>query len=262
MEHNIKRFVAWGHKLHTHTHSYIHNAFIRAFQHLGYPTLWLDNNDDISGIDFEGSLFLTEGQVHQNIPVLASCYYILHNIPDLNRFQNVPNSHKLMLQVYTHDVANRPTIKCFEPFIYQEFGNGLSMPWATDLLPHEIDKNIKQLDTIASASPPELNFIGMPTPPWDIVSNYCRTHGITYKQVGGFSKSNVDLSHNIELIKHGVDGFLFDPNNNSSAAAYLAELICNPRLLNQFSKASQEKMSKLFSKNATANQEIKTICML
>jgi hypothetical protein len=204
MEHNIKRFVAWGHKLHTHTHSYIHNAFIRAFQHLGYPTLWLDNNDDISGIDFENTLFLTEGQVSQHIPALPSCYYILHNEPRPEHFSNVPNSHKLVLQVYTHDVANRPTKNCFEPFVYQECGNGLSMPWATDLLPHEIDENMKQLDTIVPASPPELNFIGMPTPPWDSVSNYCRTHGITYKQVGGFSKCNVDLSHNIQLIKHSI----------------------------------------------------------
>jgi hypothetical protein len=204
MELNIKRFVAWGHKLHTHTHSYIHNAFIRAFQHLGYPTLWLDNNDDISQIDFEGSLFLTEGQVHQNIPVLANCYYILHNIPDINHFQNVPNSHILILQVYTHDVANRPTKKCFQPFVYRETGNGLSMPWATDLLPHEIDENIKELDTIVPASPPEVHFIGMPTPPWDIVSNYCRTHGITFRQIGGFSKSNVELADNVTLIKQSI----------------------------------------------------------
>ena len=205
MEHNIKRFVAWGHKLHTHTHSYIHNAFIRAFQHLGYPTLWLDKNDDISGIDFEGSLFLTEGQVYQNIPTLASCYYMLHNIPDSNYFQNVPNSHKLVLQVFTNHVAQRTTKKCLAPFVYQELGgNGLSMPWATDLLPHEIDENINQLDTIVPVSPPELNFVGMHTHPWELVSNYCKTHGIKYKQIGGFSKSNVDLADNVTLIKQSI----------------------------------------------------------
>jgi hypothetical protein len=32
----IKQIVIWGHKLHTHTHSYIHNAFFRAFQKMGY----------------------------------------------------------------------------------------------------------------------------------------------------------------------------------------------------------------------------------
>jgi hypothetical protein len=59
----IKKVVLWGHKLHTHTHSYIHFAFHKAFKHLGYDTYWFDNNDDVSGFDFFGSLFITEGQV-------------------------------------------------------------------------------------------------------------------------------------------------------------------------------------------------------
>jgi|688.fasta_scaffold479143_1 hypothetical protein len=205
VKHNIKQFVAWGHKLHTHTHSYIHNGFIRAFHHLGYPTLWLDKDDDISQIDFENSLFLTEGQVSQNIPILSSSYYILHNVPNHEIFfNNLPSDHVVVIQVYTKDAPIRPWKKCIAPYVYLDFGAGLYMPWATDLLPHEIDENMKQLDTIVPASPPELNFIGMPTPPWDIVSNYCRIHGITYKQVGGFSKSKVDLSHNIQLIKQSI----------------------------------------------------------
>ncbi len=28
---NIDKVVIWGHKLHSHTHSYIHNAFLVAF---------------------------------------------------------------------------------------------------------------------------------------------------------------------------------------------------------------------------------------
>lgn len=208
IEQKIKRFVAWGHKLHTHTHSYIHNAFIRAFQHLGYPTLWLDKNDDISGIDFEDSLFLTEGQVCENIPVLPSCYYILHNIAGTkydNYFNSVPSKHILILQVFTTDVSNRITKKCMAPFVYQEIGgNGLSMPWGTDLLPHEIDENIRQFDTIVPASPPELNFVGMPIQPWDTVQNYCKNHGIIYNQVGGFSNNNVNVNDNITLIKRSI----------------------------------------------------------
>ena len=65
----VKQFVAWGHKMHSHTHSYIHGAFIKAFQHLGYKTLWLDDSDDVSRIDFEGTLFLTEAQVNGKIPI-------------------------------------------------------------------------------------------------------------------------------------------------------------------------------------------------
>ena len=205
IEQKIKRFVAWGHKLHSHTHSYIHAGFIRAFQHLGYPTLWLDKDDDIRDIDFEDSLFLTEGQVCQNIPALPSCYYILHNVVCPEYFSSVPSNHKLILQVFTNHVANRLTKKCLAPFVYQELGgNGLSMPWGTDLLPYEIDENIKQFDTIIPVSPPELNFVGMHTRTWEDVCDYCSKHNIKYKQIGGFSHSNVDLSDNIKLIKQSI----------------------------------------------------------
>lgn len=54
---DIKQVVIWGHKLHSHTHSYIHNGFFLAFKHMGYNTLWLDNNDDITLIDFSKTFF-------------------------------------------------------------------------------------------------------------------------------------------------------------------------------------------------------------
>src|SRR5690242_2068942 len=75
----IKQVVIWGHKLHSHTHSYIHEGFYRGFLHLGYKTVWLDDTDDLSGIDFTQTLFITEGQVEKNLPVRNDCFYILHN---------------------------------------------------------------------------------------------------------------------------------------------------------------------------------------
>jgi glycosyltransferase involved in cell wall biosynthesis len=69
-------------------------------------------------------------------------------------------------------------------------------------------------------------------------------------------------SGNVELISHGVDGFLFEPNSCSSAAKYISELISNYTLLSEFSKAGREKMLKLFSNNLTVEYEIDTICEL
>ena len=34
-QNSIKQVVIWGHKLHTHTHSYIHYGFYKAFNKLG-----------------------------------------------------------------------------------------------------------------------------------------------------------------------------------------------------------------------------------
>ena len=72
---NFNKIIIWGHKLHSHTHSYIHQAFNIAFTHLKYNVLWLDDNDDISNINFENVLFLTEHQVCKNIPIRYNCLF-------------------------------------------------------------------------------------------------------------------------------------------------------------------------------------------
>ena len=49
----FSQIIIWGHKLHSHTHSYIHNAFYIAFKYLKYKVLWLDDNtQDLQNIDF------------------------------------------------------------------------------------------------------------------------------------------------------------------------------------------------------------------
>lgn len=75
----IKKVVIWGHKLHSGTHYYIHWGFHRAFKALGYEIFWFDEKDNIKNIDFSHSLFLTEGQVDNNMPIRKDCFYILHN---------------------------------------------------------------------------------------------------------------------------------------------------------------------------------------
>src|SRR5690349_5990415 len=76
------KVVIWGHKLHTHTHSYIHSGFYEGFKHLGYATYWFDDADDVSDFNFSNTLFLTEGQVDKKIPLRADCIYLLHNCTD------------------------------------------------------------------------------------------------------------------------------------------------------------------------------------
>src|SRR6185437_7490741 len=103
----FKKVVLWGYKLHSHTHSYIHWGFFRAFKHLGYETYWLDDQDDVSKIDFSGALFITIEDASKKIPMRHDCYYVLHNC-DYNRFRELyENNRCITLQVYTHDVLER-----------------------------------------------------------------------------------------------------------------------------------------------------------
>lgn len=139
----VSKVVIWGHKLHSHTHSYIHAAFYKAFKKMGYPVYWFDNSDDVKGFDFTDALFITEGQVDARIPIRDDCYYVAHNC-SLEKYMNLPQENWIVLQVYTDDVLQRSGCKKVANCIYYDVPNKtLYMPWATDLLPEEIN-NLKQ----------------------------------------------------------------------------------------------------------------------
>lgn len=144
----FNKVILWGHKLHSGTHSYIHYAFYKAFKHLGYDTYWFGAGDDVSSIDFSNSLFITEGNGSAGIPLRMDYKYILHNC-DQAQFKKVwDNNQCIVLQVYTHDCLSRPVIKVDDCIYYQPNIKTIYMPWATDLLPHEIDEVKKQIPTI------------------------------------------------------------------------------------------------------------------
>jgi hypothetical protein len=129
------KVVIWGHKLHSHTHSYIHNAFYIAFTHLGYPTYWLDDAEELSDFDFRNTLFITEGQVDRQIPLRKDCSYMLHNCTD-TKYRMLPKKNVISFQVYTDSIFSVPNLVKLDTCLYYDLaGRCLYMPWATDLLP-------------------------------------------------------------------------------------------------------------------------------
>jgi len=147
-----KTVIVWGHKLFSHTHSYVHEGFVRAFRFLGYEVHWVDNDDDVSGLDLKGALFLTEGQVDGRLPIRRDCKYVLHNC-DLARYGPVLGSC-LQIQVYCQTTARSRMFDRVGPASYYSDGV-LYQPWATDLLPHEIC-----LDWAGRAREPASHWIG------------------------------------------------------------------------------------------------------
>tara|TARA_Y100000589_G_scaffold230391_1_gene217777 strand:+ start:73 stop:999 length:927 start_codon:yes stop_codon:yes gene_type:complete len=130
------KFVAWGHPLHSHSHSYIHAAYRKAFEHMGCESYHFGKPEDVpDGFDFKDTIFLTEGQVEDEIPLEKSSYYITHNSQNGEQYKDLKN---ITLQVYTHDCMKYDLQK-IEDCIYSDGDRGLYMPWATDLLPHECE---------------------------------------------------------------------------------------------------------------------------
>lgn len=151
--------IIWGHKLHTHTHSYIHNSYYKAFKALGFDTYWFDNNDDISNFNFENCIFFTEDQVHQNIPLNNTSFYILHHcvldkyIQNNCRYINLCNYVNKCKDGISHNYNDTKTVEKINDYTYVDTKNkALYQPWATDLLPHDVaikfHKLNKNLDKI------------------------------------------------------------------------------------------------------------------
>jgi len=136
-----KKVVVWGHPLQSHTSSYVHGSFVKAFKFMGYETRWLKNGDATDGLDSADTLFLTEGQVDDLMPKRADCRYVLHNC-DLSKYVAIPSSHILQIQVprqwcIEHNEKQYSSRK-IDAGVF--FGHGtLFQPWGTDLLPYEID---------------------------------------------------------------------------------------------------------------------------
>lgn len=147
---NIEKVVIWGHKLHSHTHSYVHEAFFRAFEYVGYNTYWFDDYDDVTHFDFSRSLFLTEGQVDVNIPMRDDCFYILHNCSSTKYLRHINEGKAIILQVFTYDCINCCSdIIQKDEYIYESLkGHIIFMPWATDILPDQIEENKQKITNI------------------------------------------------------------------------------------------------------------------
>lgn len=141
-----KKVIIWGYKLHTHTHSYVHNGYYKAFKKMGYETYWFDDRDNISGFDFENCIFLTIGTQENNIPLNKSSFYILHHIKDMTKYLqsgvNYINLGNYLSGCDDGISVNHPENNVVkiggECCYWDEKTRTIYQPWGTDLTPDEI----------------------------------------------------------------------------------------------------------------------------
>ncbi|MCL5875982.1 MAG: hypothetical protein M1114_05925 [Candidatus Dependentiae bacterium] len=189
----FNKVVIWGWKLHSHTHSYIHYAFYKTFKHLGYDTYWFDNDDVVDDFDFDNALFITEGQVDQKIPLRNSSYYILHNCEPKKYQDLIDNYHVLLISVYIHDIlldGRHGDMQKLSDYHYFSIKDHIFyMPWATDLLPHEIDEvKMRVQDNWGHIATKNATWIGSAesgySGPGDQIARFaqaCKNNGINFE---------------------------------------------------------------------------------
>lgn len=150
--------IVWGHPEGSHTHSWIHYGFHRALEHLGLQTSWLPDNrrsaHQLRHVD--RVVVITEGQDDRRLKNVVRrdwvvfghncdadwyrerCRFVpVHvNMLDESGYRN-PRWHPEVTAI-----AGRPPS---EPLAAPE--RGISILWATDLLPHEIRFTPHRRDT-------------------------------------------------------------------------------------------------------------------
>ena len=186
----FRQVIVWGFPLHTHTHSYIHGAWVKTFQHLGIKVHWFHDKEYPNDFDYTNTCFITEGWADDNIPVNNSSTYFVHiaknpakylsvgarlieiryNVLEINDFNysyKLPENPVYLSRdtLYEHvkddsavaDRRGRPVNSTPYEAIY--------MYWATDLLPDEfnyedagINRNSNTIHYIGSGNQPFLEF--------------------------------------------------------------------------------------------------------
>ena len=149
----MKKIIIWGYPLHTHTHSYIHYGYYKAFKSLGYDVYWLDP-DTSHNVDFNDSLVITEQFATRNMSLSKSSTYFIHYLGNKdNRHESyLENVGRLIDVRYNADSwvdknydyhLKREILEKIGKGTYFEKGNQgydiIYTTWATDLLPEEID---------------------------------------------------------------------------------------------------------------------------
>lgn len=186
----MARIIIWGHKLYTHSHSHIHNGFFRSFQWLGHDVIWVDDSDDVSGLDFSNSIFLTEGQVCANMPRRKDCKYILHNCGEMECIGD-----RLNIQYLTYD--SRHYTEVAPGIHYQD--RCMYFPWGSPLIPHEFDEA-----DMTSQRSEDVYFLGTVNPVgignYDNVAKFareCALSGRRFIAGGGFTgrTKNKDITY-------------------------------------------------------------------
>jgi len=205
---SFERVIIWGYPLNSHTHSFVHYGWYRAFKALGFETHWFHDNDYPSPDTFpyQNALVITEGYADENLPLHPSNIYFVHvarnplkylrsggrfidiryhvsSINDCNYHYDLAEKTDSLQKIgsitlYEPDASDRDLAKQYQnpgPLVYE----AVYLCWATDLLPDEIQLEDRFL---LPASPPVCHFIGSASSgnykELDKLARGCQKHGL------------------------------------------------------------------------------------
>ena len=134
------KVVIWGLPPNTHTHSYIHLGFAKAFSYLDYDVTWYDDSEEYVGEDLKDSIIITANICCNYLKMEDSSKYFVHNLADgFSRETVMDNIYNLL--VYHENYDWHDGVEKVDDFSWYDSKSKTSViMWGTDLLPEEIDE--------------------------------------------------------------------------------------------------------------------------
>jgi len=190
---NAKKFCIWGFRTGGNSFKYIHEAFYRALQHLGYRVEWMDESTDISGHDFSDTFFISMNYGIAGMPRRQDCFYAIHNVEA--QAKEYLAGYRFMnygLYVSTMDVPSNAVEIARDTYFFPqpwEKYDTCVFRWGTDLLPHEIEAN--KPSRVFNSESKVINYVGCSAAEWGEVlkpfSQAACEDGIIFRTLSGVS---------------------------------------------------------------------------
>lgn len=154
-----KKIIIWGHTPDSHTHSYVHLGFAKAFSSMDYDVVWYDDSSEYENEDLTNSIVISEINRCRYMPFEKSSKYFIHNIEDGFYNQSKYDGDNVYnLLVYHENYNWNENIKQIDDYSwYDDTTKTVVLMWGTDLLPNEIDE---QNEVLFDSSKDNVNYIG------------------------------------------------------------------------------------------------------
>lgn len=249
-----KKVVIWGHPPDTHTHSYIHLGFAKAFSYLDYDVVWCDDDPDYAD-EVKDCIVLTENSCRNYLPIEESSQYFIHNLVDGFREHEGDNIHNLLVyhEGYNWDIDWQ--------FIddwswYDKDTKTAVIMWATDLLPGEIEE---KHPVLYDANREDINYVGsLNTEHFYKLSSVATSHGKRFIARGGYSPSSkgfVDSKTSVSLVKDSYLNFDLRPECHLNNG-YVPCRIFKNMSYGCWTGTNSEKILKFFEGRITACSDL------
>lgn len=259
----MPKAIIWGCPPHSHTHSYIHYGFAKAFSSLNYDVIWYENSEQYQSEDLSDSIVISAYGHCDYMPIYESSNYFIHNIEDGFYSQNkIEGDNIYNLLVYHEGYNWNSDVKSIDNFSwFNSFTKTAVIMWATDLLPDEI-KNQEEITYNSNKN--SVNYVGSLSPDYSQkFSSIVKVKGKQFNNYGGYSgirnknidSGFIDNDEAIELIKKSYLNFDFRPQVHLENG-YIPCRIFKTMSYGCWIGTNSKKILKFFDGRITANSDL------